>query len=224
MAPPPTRRIEYMRLNEIRPAGRNPKRHADTLIGNSIDRFGLAELPLVDERTGRLVAGHGRINRLTAKQESGEAPPDGIAVDADGTWLVPVVRGWSSRSDVEAESYLLASNQLTTVGGWDNQGVAELLESIQASDPDLAALTGFDADELADLLKAAEPPDLDTLASEVGDPDPTDTWPIVRVRVPPHVAASWRSHLDTHSGDEVAAFAALLEVDVELTDSPPWEP
>ncbi len=42
-------------------AARNPKWNAEEEIRWSIGRFGLAELPLLDERTGLLVAGHGRV-------------------------------------------------------------------------------------------------------------------------------------------------------------------
>lgn len=108
------REVAYMPLAEIVAAPRNPKRHDHTGIQASIDEHGLAELPLLDERTGRLVAGHGRIDRLAVMHAAGQDPPDGVNVDpASGAWLVPVIRGWSSRSDAAAEAYVIASNKLT---------------------------------------------------------------------------------------------------------------
>lgn len=221
---PGQRWTEYMRLGDIKGAARNPKNHAEPEIRASIGRFGMAESPLLDDRTERLVAGHGRIDQLRAMREDGESPPDGVLIAEDGEWLVPVERGWASRSDAEAAAYLAASNHLTTLGGWDQAGLAELLQDIAGVDLELLLVTGHTPDDLADMLKLLEPPDLDELGGELGEPDPADNWPIIRVKVPAHVAAGWRSHVEMHDGDEAAAFAALLDLD--LTDPAPsgWTP
>ena len=223
--PTAERRVEYMPLQAVEPALRNPKLHAHHEIRASIGRFGLAEVPLLDERTGHLVAGHGRIDQLSAMRDDGETPPDGVRVDpVTGDWLTPVIRGWSSRSDVEAEAYLVASNNLSTLGGWDQHALTTLLKEIADEDDSLLALTGWDGDDLADMLKLLEPPDLDELGEQLGDPDPADNWPIIRVKVPKHVAAAWRSHVETHDGDESAAFAALLEMDPGDPVPSDWQP
>lgn len=154
------RRVEYLRLDDIKPAPRNPKRHDEDAIGASVDRFGLAELPLLDERTGRLVAGHGRWEDLLSRCERGNEPPDGVRVANDGQWMMPVVRGWGSRSDAEAEAYLVASNRLTELGGWNDDALGALLRDLAATDAELLAVTGYDADDLAHLLAASRPPDL----------------------------------------------------------------
>lgn len=218
------RQVKYMPLSAVVGATRNPKRHAEQEIRASISRFGLAEVPLIDERTGRLVAGHGRIDQLIAMRDAGQDPPDGVLVDKAGEWLTPVLRGWSSRSDAEAEAYLAASNHLTVLGGWDQDGLAELLRDVADADTSLLLAAGYTPDDLADMLKLLEPPDLDQLGRDLGDPDPADTWPIIRLKVPHHVAAAWRSHVEMHDGDEPAALASLLEVD--LADPPPsdWTP
>jgi hypothetical protein len=148
------RRVEYMPLATIEAAPRNAKRHATTLIRSSISRFGVGELPLLDERTGRLVAGHGRLDDIAARKGAGEEPPDGVRIGPDGSWLVPVIRGWRSRSDDEAEAYLIASNQLTVRGGWDDDELGEMLASLADADPDLLDVTGFTAEDLAALLDA----------------------------------------------------------------------
>lgn len=160
----PERRVVYLRLSEIQRAERNPKRHATDAIGASIAHFGLAELPLLDERTGRIVAGHGRLNDLDAKKTAGGTPPDGVKVDSDGDWLVPLIGGWRSRSDDDAASYLVASNRTTELGGWDDAELADLLSSLDAADTELLNLTGYSHDELTDLL--------DELADDdTADPD-----------------------------------------------------
>lgn len=155
------RRVEYMPLTQVEAALRNPKLHAEAEIRASIDRFGLAELPLLDERTGRLVAGHGRLDQVAAMRTDGQDPPDGVRLAQNGEWLVPIVRGWASRSDAEADSYLVASNKLTIRGGWDTEGLVDLLTELGAADAELLKLTGFREDELADLVAGQEVPDLD---------------------------------------------------------------
>lgn len=161
------RRIEYMQLSTIEAAPRNPKKHATADIRGSVDRFGFVETPTIDERTGRLVAGHGRLDDLASRKRAGQEPPDGVRIDAaTGDWLVPVTRGWRSRSDAEAEAYLVASNHLTTKGGWDNDELGELLSNLAVVEPDLFRVTGFTEEQLADLLGADDvaPDSADALA------------------------------------------------------------
>ena len=146
------RRIEYMPLADVVPAARNPKEHDGAGIRRSIDRFGVAEVVLLDERTGRLVAGHGRIEALAEmeRDETIDTPPDGVVLGEDGAWTVPVVRGWSSRSDAEAEAYLVASNRLAERGGADERALAELLEEL--ADQQLLDVTGYEQADLDALL------------------------------------------------------------------------
>lgn len=150
------RRVDYEPLSQIRAAPRNAKRHDAAGIGSSISEFGFAELPLIDERTGRLVAGHGRIEDLIAKRQAGHEPPDGVRADPEtGEWYVPVVRGWASRDDAHAEAYVLASNKLVINGGWDDATLAEALAAM--AEDDLLALTGFTDADLAGLLDDGQP-------------------------------------------------------------------
>lgn len=155
----PARNIIYMPLDEIVPATRNPKKHRLDLLRSSMDRFGFAAPVLRDERTGRLVVGHGRAETLALMRDAGQTPPDGVQLDATGRWLVPVVRGWASRSDAEADAYLLADNKHSELGGWDDAGLADVLTSLAGEDFDLAELAGWTPSELEDLLAAAELPE-----------------------------------------------------------------
>lgn len=212
------RHTVYMPLDEVLRAPRNPKLHAKNIIAGSMSHFGVVELPALDERTGRLVAGHGRLDDWQRRRDTGENPPDGVDVDTNGDWLVPVTRGWASRSDMDAEAYLIVSNRSTELGGYDNEGLAEVLVDLRDEDADLLALTGYDEGDVDDLVKLTTPPDLDELADALGEPEADDAWPVIRLKVPPHVAAAWRKRLDLHDGSELAAFAALLDVD------PHWAP
>jgi DNA modification methylase len=148
------RRIEYLRLADLRPAPRNPKLHDLESVGSSIGRFGYTAPIELDERTGRMVAGHGRRASLLAAKSAGQDPPDGVARASDGEWLVPVLRGWSSRSDDEAEAYLLASNQTTIAGGWDDEAVGKMLADLRSRDVDVTGL-GFSDEDVSKLLDGA---------------------------------------------------------------------
>lgn len=146
------RRIEYMPLKAIKGAALNPKLHDVGALGQSLKRFGFTEAPTLDERTQRLVAGHGRIELLTALKARGKKPPDGVDVGKDGDWLVPVQRGWASKDDTEARAYVVASNKTSEAGGWDEDKLAAELAAI-ADDSVMALLgTGFDDDALAKLV------------------------------------------------------------------------
>ncbi|MFI6447829.1 hypothetical protein [Kitasatospora sp. NPDC050543] len=150
------RYIDYMPLDDIRPAERNPKGHDNGGLDASVDQFDFTEPGLLDERTGRLVAGHGRYDTLARRRNADKPAPDGVVVSGDGTWTVPVVRGWASRDDAHAEAYLIASNHLTTKGGWDDADLADMLSGLEDLDADLFAATGFDRGQLDALLADLE--------------------------------------------------------------------
>lgn len=196
------RSIEYMGLGEIPPAERNPKAHALGLLILSIGRFGFCEPALLDERTGRLIGGHGRLEAVRAinawreggggaggnkaaaaagydlpadvwdeydevtggVDPGGAGEPEGIAVDEAGVWSAPVVRGWSSADDDEAEALLIALNRLPEAGGWDTRGLAEILGGM---DTDLLEVAGYEAADLDAIL--AEAGALDDAAAQWED-------------------------------------------------------
>ena len=154
-----------MKLSEIRGADKNPKTHDVALINQSMSRFGGAELPLLDERTGKLVAGHGRLKALREMHEKGEPAPKDVTV-VDGEWLVPVQRGWASKDDAAAEAYLIASNNLTTKGGWDTLELSDMLRELEKSE-ELTGV-GFDSKDIDALLT--------TPTVRVGDTDAFKEW------------------------------------------------
>ena len=122
-------RVEYLPLSTLKPALRNPKsHHVETVLG-SMARFGYVAPMILDERSGRLVAGHGRLESLKRAKLAGKKPPDHIRVAA-GEWLVPVVRGVAFEDDREAEAYLLADNQTTILGGWNDE-LKEIIASLR---------------------------------------------------------------------------------------------
>lgn len=160
------RHIVYMPLAEILPALVNPKPHDLDAIDRSMDRLGYGEPPLLDDRTGRMVAGHGRIEALEARRDRGEAPPDGIIVLKDGTWTAPVTRGWASVDDDHAAAYLVASNQLTIANGYDDRGLVDMLTPL----PELMIeAAGFTTEMFDELVAATTMPEF--------QPEPDDSQP-----------------------------------------------
>src|SRR4051812_38924102 len=85
-------RVEYLPLGSLKVASRNPKKHHIDTVLATMERFGYVSPMILNERSGRLVAGHGRLESLKKAKTEGKQPPDRIRVK-DGDWLVPVVRG-----------------------------------------------------------------------------------------------------------------------------------
>lgn len=145
----PARWTEYMALESVLPNPANPKAHDHEQIDASVGRFGYIESITLDERTGCLISGHGRRETLIAMRDRGETAPEGVTVrDSDGAWLVPVARGWASRTDTEALAALVALNRLTEVGGWEETALLDLLDQVSAAGGD-DALLGVGYDEAA---------------------------------------------------------------------------
>ena len=152
-------RIEWVRLDEVIRWDRNPKDHDIGEISNSIERFGFVSPILMDEGSGKLIAGHGRLDTLMALKASGNygtyAHPEGLRNDeSDDMWLVPVVRGIEFENEDEAEAYLLADNHLTEIGGWLDYQLTQILADHAAKGPEALLGTGWDHDDVDARLEA----------------------------------------------------------------------
>ena len=217
-APDQPRRIEYLLLDDLIPALDNPKDHDDPGIVRSIEKFGVVEPQVLDERTGRLVVGHGRWENLLALAAKGGSAPEGVVVDDDGRWRVPVVRGWASVDDAHAEAYLIASNHLTTRGGWIEDDLVAMLTRLDTAS--LLDVTGFGRDDFDDLVaRLGPPPDLDDLGDKYGDPDPSRMWPVLRFKVPTEMRARYLALVDGREGSDADLFGYVLDL-AEATARP----
>lgn len=149
-------RIEYVPLAEVQKYPRNPKRHDEGVLQESIDRFGFTNPLLVDETTGQLAAGHGRLERLVDMKAKGLAPPKRINVAKGGEWLVPVIRGVGFKDDNELAAYVVADNRTVELGGWDNKLLADILTDFKNTG-DAAAFegVGWSQKELESILAHA---------------------------------------------------------------------
>lgn len=149
--------VRYVPLSDISSWERNPKSHDDISIYESMMRFGFTSPVIVNESTGKLLAGHGRIKVLRDTKRLGGSPPEGIQINDDGEWLVPVVGGVSLEGEDEHGAYVLADNRTSENGGWLDQELAAVLEQIEST----VGLhgTGFTDQDLEALLKRGETED-----------------------------------------------------------------
>lgn len=152
-------RTVYEPIDEQRPHPRNPKDHDLGAIIRSINRFGYVTPIVVDERTGLIVAGHGRVQALAAIKADGQDPPANVMTDEQGRWCIPIIRGISFNSDAELDAFLIADNQTSALGGWNEPELAALLQSLHEQDVALMEVTGFDADDLQAMLDELTPPE-----------------------------------------------------------------
>lgn len=146
-------RIEYMALSTIVEWPRNVKGHRLDSMQESFERFGYVSPLIIDEGTGRLTSGHGRLRGLMDRKERGEAPPERIEARADD-WYVPVVRGIDFKNEAEAAAYLIADNRIAELGGWVDGALPDLLKDLQRGTELQLAGTGFTMGDLDDLVRS----------------------------------------------------------------------
>lgn len=120
-----------MKLSDIIPADYNPRvklKKGDTqyeALKNSIERFGLVEPLIVNQRNNVLIGGHQRLNVLLA---SGAEEAEVILVDLD---------------DQKEKALNLALNKID--GEWDFDKLDEMLEGLDKAD---IVFTGFTEEEV----------------------------------------------------------------------------
>ena len=96
--------VEMVALTKLKPADRNARTHPKKQIQQiaaSMKRFNVVN-PLVADESGRLIAGHGRLE----------------AAKLLGLKFVPVIQ-LANLSDAEARAFMLADNKLAQNAGWD---------------------------------------------------------------------------------------------------------
>ncbi len=143
-------RIEYRALAEFKRFPANPKEHDLGEIRASMLRHGFVMPGAEDAATGRLFAGHGRLDVLEVMKASGEPPPKRIIV-RDGEWFVPVICGVAFPNEAEAEAYLLADNKISEIGGWDAQLLPKSLIRLRDAEVPLTAM-GFGQIEIGRII------------------------------------------------------------------------
>lgn len=167
-------RTEYVSLDDLhaRRAPKNAKKHRLDELNASMRRFGYTAPPMINEATGTLIAGHGRLDTLMERRRSGQPPPDGV-FERDSKWLVPVLRGIAFATDVEAVAYLMADNRLTEIGGNDWHLLHEMATEVAASGEGLLG-TGFVS---VGEIEAQMEREVQALLGQGGEPDGDDDRP-----------------------------------------------
>ncbi|MCH7604302.1 MAG: hypothetical protein IIB54_16225, partial [Planctomycetes bacterium] len=124
-----------------------------------MERFGYVAPMIVNEKTGTLLAGHGRLDELEMLKADGQPPPDGIQVE-DGEWLAPVVKG-VRLGPKAGKAYTIADNRLVELGGWDEPQLLDNLMMLSKNGG--LGGTGYDGEDVDRLFQLLNP-DLEEVA------------------------------------------------------------
>jgi hypothetical protein len=206
---------EYQSIGGLTPADRNAKDHDQGSLDASVGTFGFMEPVVIDERTGQIVSGHGRVDYLQARHAEGKPVPEGVVVADDGTWETLVVRGWSSKDDQHAVAAGIALNRVGERGGWKFDELALHLDDLTLHDTDdLLAATGFSQQDLDDFKLLTPDLDLDALEDEFGHPTEEDGMTQVKIDCTLEVANRWRALTRNRDPGDVLADAMALMPDV----------
>ena len=168
--------VKYENLDDIIQADTNPKDHDLGVLYQSMKRFGFTNPIIVNESTGKLLAGHGSLQTLQMMRDNGEKAPDRIEVEVDTgdetieNWYVPVLYGVSMDNLAEAQAYLIADNRLTELGGWKPMDLMENLSEIIEETGNLDGI-GYDLDDVETILGDIERDtfDVSDTISEIDD-------------------------------------------------------
>lgn len=156
-------RIEYMELGVLLKFPKNPRGHDFVALGEAFKDRGFVTPLLLDETSGLLVEGHGRLEKLE-EMRAGGAPPPGRIEERDGKWCVPVVRGTYFEDMDQARRHLLGANRIGE-GLWDGRLTADMLGKLGK---DGLVGSGFGTTDLAMFIAKAGGPLAPDAFPEVG--------------------------------------------------------
>jgi len=145
-------RIEQKPLRQLILAKhpRNARKHAMDAIQYSLSEYGYIEPIVYNERTNRILSGHGRVKALQGLRDNGQPAPPPIVQDSKD-WLVPVVV-----VDVPAEresEILIALNRTAELGGWSEKKLLPLLREFAARKTDYLEYMQFQSERVDALLQ-----------------------------------------------------------------------
>jgi len=155
----PTHELEVHELSvkALKVDPKNVRLHSERNIGAimaSLLDHGQVEPILIQKKTNRVIAGHGR---LEAAMRLGMTKVKVIAIDCDAK---------------TAKILGVRLNKTAELGAWDFQGLSEMLSSFDAVDQ---LRTGFTDFEIGPLLSASwEPPAVDDTGFEKPKPESDD--------------------------------------------------
>ena len=155
----------------------NSKKHDVDKIIDSIQRYGfrdpIAFDPVLNEGTGGIIEGNGRLEALTAMREAGKNLPRGLK---EG-WQIPVLFGVNSNSEAEAIAYSIEHNWSVLWGSdadleqmlslFEESALTEQLRMLDGENS-LPLSVDENLDELLSTLEFRETKEEET---ELGDPE-----------------------------------------------------
>ena len=209
-------KIEYIDLDDVIEADSNPKDHDLGVIYESIKRFGFTNPIMINESTGKLLAGHGRLQALKMMKDNGEEAPLRIDTQKDleddriEFWYVPVLTGIDFSNPAEAQAYLLADNRLTEIGGWKPVDLVESLNEIIKETGELDG-TGYDLDDVDTILRDLEKTNIfekDSTPAATSQPIDTDEKEVTiavgryKFKVPAEDFYEWEEMVKSSSGSQ----------------------
>lgn len=191
--------IEYVPHNAVTQHPRNPRRGDVATIVRSIKAH-RQYVPLTVQRsTGFILRGnhtHLALGEVIDEegQDRGDVQIAVVFIDVD---------------DREALEILLDDNHASDKGHYHNETLAEILADLDTLPPT------FLREDYDDLLLQLTPKSLDDLADELGDHDPADVWPHVRLQMSPVTKARFEEWWRSLPGDTDEARALTLLPAVE---------
>lgn len=193
-------KMARMKLADMVPAEYNPREITDRALeglGNSIERFGLVQPIVWNERSGRIVGGHQRHKVMTAK---GVTETDVVVVDLD---------------ENEEMALNVALNNPEIQGDWDGDKIDDILRAIHKDSGDIFKDTRMD--DLAEKLKVS--------LTEQSKKDANDVPPLPKEAVSEtgkvYVLGTHRLICgDSTKADVVAKLMGEIKADLMLTDPP----
>ncbi len=134
--------IKEIAIKDLKPWGKNPRKHDVDALAKSIEHFGFRS-PIVVNRTAEgyvVEAGHGR---LKAAQKVGLKTIPCLIVEDD---------------EAKAAAFALADNKLQERTEWLMPGLKDILQELDTGAFDMG-LTGFSEEEIENLMVGAKLPE-----------------------------------------------------------------
>lgn len=132
--------VQVLPIDKLKPWKGNPRvGHAVDAIVKSIETFGYTQPIIIQKKTRRILAGHGRLQAL---KKMGEKTAPCIELDI---------------SDDQADLYTIVDNRLVEAGDWDYVQLSKMLKGIEQANID--ALLVLSKAELALIHSKGRPAD-----------------------------------------------------------------
>lgn len=141
--------LGLVQLEKARPMPGNPRTaHRVGALVASLRRYGFGQPVTINQTTGHVIAGNGRLQALRKMKAAGEPPPEGITARGK-SWHVPAYFGqWSTAAEAEAALALNGGADGSLEGDLDAQTVAQILEQADQAAREALGLSEAQADQI----------------------------------------------------------------------------